>query len=167
MSSHSLLGVRAVRDDSSDEGGQVVKGSAERFREQFAAKAARVDPSATSTTKWRGVRDLVAEGVRLDPGDVYVATISKPGNVRVRFLQSVVANAGSLLLAMHTDSPANLTATIRALSRLAVERGATAAVASTENDRWEVVAILRDDSGNGAEVLATCYPEALLLDLFD
>lgn len=137
----------------------------ETFREQFAAKAAKVDPSLSSTTKWHGVRDLVAEEVGFDSGNVYVATISKPGNVTVRFGQSNAANAGALLLAMHTDKPRALEGTIRALGRLAAERDASAAVASRENGHWEIVAILANPRKDGASALASCYREALLLRL--
>ena len=135
----------------------------EALRENFAAKAAKVDSSTPSTTSWNGVRDLIAEQVGLESGKVYVTTISKPGNVRPRFFQSKAALGASLLVAMHTDVPENVPATVAATKEIAAERGVAAVVATREGGEWSVVAILRSPGEEGVEELARCYPEAVVL----
>jgi hypothetical protein len=42
-----------------------------------------VDATEVSTTKWQGLRDVVAEALLVSPEDVYVTTVSKPGNLGV------------------------------------------------------------------------------------
>ncbi len=132
----------------------------ERFRESFAAKAAKVKTGTPSTTSWHGVRNLIAEQVDLEPEDVYLTTISKPANVSVRFFQSKAVFRASLLVAMHTDVPATVPGTVRALREIAVERGVSAVVATPEDGEWSVVEVLCQPGDEAAEELTRCYPAA-------
>jgi hypothetical protein len=132
------------------------------FRQQFAAKAARVNTSITSTTNWYGVRDLIAEHLELEPEQVYVVTISKPGNVRPRFFQPGASRA-RLLVAMHTDADEKVPATVAAVKQLVAERGVGAAVATRDAGEWSTVAVLHPRGDRRFEDLAKCYPEAVVL----
>ena len=134
----------------------------EVFRENFAAKAAKVNTSITSTTNWNGVRDLIAEHLGLEPKQVYVVTISKPGNVRPRFFQPGASGA-SLLVGMHTDAADKLPATVTATKQLAAERGVGAAVAVRQEGEWSVVAVFHPRGDGTFKDLANCYPEAVVL----
>ncbi|HEU4738544.1 MAG TPA: hypothetical protein VFS54_05610 [Solirubrobacterales bacterium] len=137
----------------------------ERFRESFATKAAKVKTGIPSTTNWHGTRNLIAEQVGVEPEDVYVTTISKPENVSVRFFQSKAVFRASLLIAMHTDAPATVPGTVRALREIAVEREVSAAVATIEDGKWSVVEILSQPGDEAAEELARCYPEATVVSI--
>src|SRR4051794_11150920 len=103
-------------------GGAPVTGLDTDFAQHFAMRAGKVNPSAPSTTHWNGVRDLLAEELGREAEEVYVSTISKPGNVSVRFKQSDAAQGGPVLLAMHTDKAKNLGKTIEALRKIAAAR---------------------------------------------
>lgn len=139
--------------------------SATQFAQHFAAKAAKVNPSAPSTTKWNGVRALFAEELGLEPNDVYVTTLSKPGNATVRFGQSAAALSASVLVGMHTDSPAVIEQTINTTSKIVAERNSIAAVAMREAGDWIVVAVLAKRSNGDAASIARCYPDAVVLSL--
>jgi hypothetical protein len=133
------------------------------FQEQFAAKAATVDTESSSTTNWYGVRNLFAEQLRLDPKKVYVATISKPGNVRPRFFQSEGAVEASLLVGMHTDAPDKVPATVAAAMKIAAKRGVPAVVATREGGEWSVAVVLRPRGDESLEPLTECFPNAMVL----
>ncbi|HEX6666983.1 MAG TPA: hypothetical protein VF081_10365 [Solirubrobacterales bacterium] len=133
------------------------------FRQQLADKAARVHTEAPSTTKWNGVRNLIAEQVGLGPDDVYVTTISKPENVSVRFFQSKRVFRASVLVAMHTDAPENIPGTTKALLEIAAERDASALVATRDGDDWSIVAILKRSGDKLLEPLAKACPTAVVL----
>jgi hypothetical protein len=133
------------------------------FREQFAAKAARVKTGLPSTTNWHGVRNLLAEEVGVAPEDIYVSTISKPANVSVRFFQSKAVFRASVLVAMHTGDPATVPGTVKAMQGIAAERGVVAVVATPEEEGWVIVAILRPSGDTRLESLAESCPEAVVV----
>jgi len=134
------------------------------FSKHFALRADAVDASAPSTSKWNGVRDLMAEELGRDPDDVYVATISKPGNVTVRFGQSDAGRDSPVLLAMHTDEASALEKTIESMRRIAAARGAFAAIAARGRDGWVVVAVVAEDDEADAIVLLESFPAAVHLN---
>lgn len=133
------------------------------FRDQFAAKAARVETGIPSTTNWHGVRDLLAEEVGVPPQEIYVSTISKVANVSVRFFQSRAVFRASVLVAMHTGDPATVPGTVKAMQAIAAERGVSALVATPEEGKWAIVAILRPSGDPRLEPLAESYPEAVMV----
>ncbi len=135
------------------------------FARHFADRAAKVNPSIPSTTNWNGVRDLLAEELGREDEEVYVSTISKPGNVSVRFKQSDAAQVRQVLLAMHTDEPKNLMKTIEALRKLVKPRGAFAAVAAQGDNGWQIVGIVGDDEEDDTKVLLQHYPQAMIVSL--
>lgn len=135
-----------------------------QFVTQFAAKAAKVDAGAPSTSKWNGVRDLLAEDVGLDPDEVYVATISKPGNASVRFGQSQAARSADVLVAMYTGSASEVEATIEALRRVAAPQGRVGVIA-TNAGGWSVAAVIGPHGDSTAAAIASSNPHAVLLPL--
>lgn len=133
------------------------------FAHHFATRAGKVNPSAPSTTNWNGVRDLLAEELGREPEDVYVSTISKPGNVSVRFKQSDAAQDGPVLLAMHTDEAKNLARTLEALRKIVAPRGAFAAVAARGHDGWQIVGMIVEEGEPDAAALLEHYPHAIVV----
>src|SRR4051812_40426448 len=115
--------------------------SGTQFATQFAAKAGRVNAQEPSTSKWNGVRDLFAEDMGLDPDQVYVATVSKPGNVSVRFEQSNAARSADVLVAMHTARSTDLEGTIDALRKVASPGGRVGVIAARNPGGWSVAAV--------------------------
>jgi len=140
-----------------------VTGLDTEFAKHFANRAGKVNPSAPSTTNWNGVRDLLAEELGREPEEVYVSTVSKPGNVSVRFKQSDAAQGGPVLLAMHTDKAKKLGKTIEALRKIAAPRGAFAAVAAQGDDGWRIVGMVADEGEANADVLLEHYPQAMVV----
>lgn len=134
-----------------------------QFAQHFAAKAAKVDAGEPSTTKWNGVRDLVAEELGVRPEDVYVSSISKPGNVTVRLDQSKNARGASVLVAMHTDSPATLRGTVGRTESVASARGAVAFVAADGGTGWAIEAIIAPIGSPHPATIGSSYPSALLI----
>ncbi len=80
----------------------------------FAHAAAPVNPSLTSTTKWRPATRLVAEALHLDDDDVYGSTVSKAGNLSVRGEQSKGAVARVLVAFWTGKSEADFDRTVTA-----------------------------------------------------
>jgi hypothetical protein len=140
--------------------------STSKFAQAFAAKAAKVNPSAPSNTKWNGVRDLLAEEVGVESDDVYVATVSKPGNTSVRFAQSDAADAGAILVGMNTYKPSALDQSIDAVRRVADGRVSVAALGMRVAGNWTIVAIL-GATGKEPEVLtlSSSFPNAVVLQM--
>ena len=140
--------------------------STTQFATQFAAKAAKVSTEEPSVSKWRGIRNLFAEDLGIDPDRIYVTTISKPGNVSVRFGQSEAARSADVLVAMHTDRPAELEGTIEAVRRVAAARhGRVGVVAAAAPGGWTVVAVLGPLGHATASAITSSNPSAVLLPL--
>lgn len=158
-----MPGEQAPPENPADELGDPVNDLSSDFAHHFAARAAKVNPSAPSTTNWNGVRDLLAEELGREPEDVYVSTVSKPGNVSVRFKQSDAAQGRQVLLAMHTDKPKNLGKTIKALRKIAAPRGAFAAVAARGDGGWRIVGLVAEPDEPDTEALLQHYPQAMVV----
>src|SRR2546425_5475681 len=67
---------------------------------------AGIDPARTSTTKWNPLRDVLAEALHEAPRDIYPTTVSKAGNIPVRFRQSDRAGA-PIVVAVYTGPGSN------------------------------------------------------------
>jgi hypothetical protein len=133
-----------------------------QFASQFAATAAKVNPEAPSTSKWKGVRNLFAEGVGLHPAEVYVATISKPGNVSVRFGQSEAARSADVLVAMHTGTLPEVEGTIEAMRRVAAPRGRVGVIGVRDLGGWSVAAVVGPAGDSTAAAIVSASPNAVL-----
>lgn len=136
-----------------------------QFARHLAAKAAKVNPEAPSTSKWNGVRDLLAEDLGLDPDEIYVTTISKTGNVSVRFGQSEAARSADVLVAMHTGRSSELEGTIEALRRVAAPRSRVGVIAARDPQGWSIAAALGPPGDATAAAITSSNPSAVLLPL--
>jgi len=133
------------------------------FPEQFSAKAGKVDPESSSTTKWQGVRNSIGEHLGLEPKEVYVTTISSPSNVRPRFFQSEGATDASLLVGMCTGDPDQIPAIVAATKKIAAKRGVSAVLATRDGGVWSVAVILRPRGDERLDPLGKAFPEAVRL----
>jgi hypothetical protein len=131
------------------------------FRAQFAAKAKGVMAGSPSTSHWQGVEGLVTEFLGVDQNIVYASTISKPGNVSVRFDQSKSARRGKYLLGMYTGDLAELEGAVEPMRKLAEERDGVAALAACESTDWEIVAIAARRGSAEAAALIGEFPGAV------
>jgi len=134
-----------------------------KFPEQFSAKAGRVDSESSSTTKWHGVRNLLAEHLGLEQSEIYVTTISRPSNVRPRFFQSEGATDASLLVGMYTGHADEVPATLAATKKIAAKRGVSVVLATQDAAGWSVAVVLRPRGDRRLDSLAGVYPEAAML----
>jgi hypothetical protein len=139
--------------------------NATQFASQFAVKAAKVNAEEPSTSKWNGVRNLFAEDLGIDPDDVYVATISKPGNVSVRFGQSAAARSADVLIAMHTGRSSELEGTVEAVRRVAAPQGRVGVITFHGPAGWSVAAVVGPPGDAIAAAIAASSPNAVLLPL--
>jgi hypothetical protein len=79
--------------------------------------ATGIDPTKVSNTKWLPVDAVVAEALQLPDEDVYTCTISKSGNVGVRFRQSDRAENAPVVVAAYSGLPRDLDPSIEAAVR--------------------------------------------------
>jgi hypothetical protein len=134
-----------------------------RFAQHFATRAATADPAAPSVSNWNGVRDLLAEESGFTSKEVYVSTISKPGNITVRFNQSEAARTASLLVAMYTG-PSQLERAVERLFDMVARRGCRGVVAAYEGDNWKIVALLVQGVEDPlVEAITSTFPDAVVL----
>jgi hypothetical protein len=68
-----------------------------------------------------------------------------------------------LMVAMHTDAPDKLAATVTATKAIAAERGAAAIVATREGGEWAPAVILRPRGDRSLDPLLRCFPEVAVL----
>ncbi|WP_341250214.1 AAA family ATPase [Euzebya pacifica] len=78
------------------------------------------DFSAPSTTKFRDVGAVIAQALDVDHDDVYVAAVSKPGNLSVRLTQSVRATSARVAVAVLYED-VDVEATLSSASRMVSE----------------------------------------------
>jgi hypothetical protein len=76
--------------------------------------AAGIDPARVSNTKWLPVEAVVAEAIQRPEGDFYMCTVSKSGNVPVRFQQSDRAVAAKVVLVAYNGPTNQLDSSIEA-----------------------------------------------------
>jgi hypothetical protein len=126
------------------------------------AIAASIDPTQPSNTKWNPVRDLLAEALNLTEDDVYVSTISKPGNLSVRLEQSASARVAEIVAAMYTGRPAELIRCIDAAVKHA--DGRVVLVFTGGPGSWVVTAIVKPRAQSVPAPLPTEYPGASVVD---
>src|SRR4051812_38527589 len=89
----------------------------------FNMAASAVDDTEVSTTKWRGVGGVLAETLGYNDDDIYVTTVSKPGNVTVRMGQSPKARGADLIVMMYTGHAAQLPQAVDTAARRAADDG--------------------------------------------
>ena len=127
------------------------------------AVAAQIDPTPPSVSKWNPVKDVLADSLGEDPDDFYVTTISKPGNVSVRFGQSEHARSAPFVGAMYTGDRKQLSQCIEAIaSRCA---GREMVLVFTEDALgWTLTAVVKPPSVVLPPLLASEYPAASIVN---
>jgi hypothetical protein len=75
---------------------------------------AGIDPAKVSNTKWLPIEAVVAEAMQRPDSDFYMCTVSKSGNVPVRFQQSDRAVAAKVVLVAYNGPPSQLDGSIEA-----------------------------------------------------
>lgn len=131
------------------------------YAEHLSKLFARVEShlSDPSTTKFNDLRDLLAEAMGLQPDKVYVATVSKPGNLDVRFNQgSAIRKKPQLGLAI-VPNPDDLPGCVRAARKLVgpglLQAMAFAVKSSTD---WRITTAI-EPKGVIAASLQKIFPE--------
>jgi hypothetical protein len=117
-----------------------------------------IDPAKQSNTKWNPIRDLLAESLHLREDDVYVATISKPGNLSVRLEQSRASRAADVVVGMYTGRNAQLTQCVDAAVTHA--GGRLVLLFTGGPGSWNLTAIVKSKAQSVPSALAAEYPAA-------
>jgi hypothetical protein len=126
------------------------------------ARAAPVNPSSTSNTKWNPVRAVLAEALLLDPEDVYVATVSYKRNLKVRGEQADPARAKSVYAAMYTGSDKELPGTLTSAERRCQADHGLYLIFRDRGHGFGLEAIIKPASTAVPAVLSSAYPNALV-----
>jgi hypothetical protein len=135
-----------------------------KLREHIRAAAAPVDPSAPSVSKWWPVRDLLAEAMGLPPDEIYVATVSKPGNLKVRSEQSQRGTGAKVLGGMYTGRTDQLEQCLRSAKARCLERNLMILIFVDEGRGFDMIAVVKQTSMRMPSMLASTYPTASMLE---
>jgi hypothetical protein len=127
------------------------------------ALAQKVNPSAPSVPKWHPVRNLLAEALGVPENDVYVTTVSKAGNLRVRVEQSDDARNAKILVGMYTGG-VDLESTLESM-KARCKRGKRLGLIVDRSANWRVIAIVKHRGTAVPSVLASEYPGASVNDI--
>src|SRR4051794_20758677 len=123
--------------------------------------ASGIDPAKVSNTKWLPVDAVVAEALHLPADDVYTCTISKSGNVGVRFRQSDRAESAHVVVAAYNGPPSDLDSSVEA----AIGRHAKQArdlVLFFLWPSWRLAAVLKPVGSKLPPVIASAGPSAVI-----
>jgi hypothetical protein len=130
------------------------------------AAVASVDPSAPSVSKWRPLRDLLAEALGLNQEDVYVATVSKAGNFDVRFGQSPGARDASVHVAMCNATPErDISGTVKAAESSVATGDADMVLIFDQVKNWSMVALVKRVAHPVPPALAAAYSAASVVSV--
>jgi hypothetical protein len=132
--------------------------------EHIGQRAQRINPSAPSTTNWWPVRELIAEAIGLEPEDVYVSTISKPGNLKPRSEQSQRGVSSKILAGMYTGDLNELDRCVTSAVKRCRERNLTILLFADHGQGFSLAAIIKPGSAPLPSTLATEYPAASVID---
>jgi hypothetical protein len=126
------------------------------------AVSAGIDPSSKSTTKWNPVRDLLAEALNLNEDDVYVSTVSKPGNLSVRGDQSGGSRATDVFAGMYTGQMGQLGRCVTAAAKHG--DGRLMLLFTGAPGSWTLAAIVKPRGQAVPAALAAEYPTASVVN---
>lgn len=128
--------------------------------------ATAVDSTKQSNTKWAPVELLLAEALSEPEDEVYAATLSKAGNVAVRFNQSPKARAAGVVLGMFTGGSADLSRTVdTAAGRFHVESRRLVLVFDQSLGPWSLRAVLKPAGTQVPPILVAAWSSAVVLDV--
>jgi hypothetical protein len=129
------------------------------------AAATAVDPTEPSTTKWNEVEALLAETLHPTTSGVYVATVSKPGNLKVRAEQSQKGVGAVALAGMYTGRQDQLDQCVASARKRCVERGLLILLfAPGVGGKWTLQAIVKPTASPVPPKLAAAYPAASVIN---
>ena len=136
----------------------------------FAHAAAPVNPSLTSTTKWRPATRLVAEALHLDDDEVYGSTVSKAGNLSVRGEQSKGAVARVLVAFWTGKSEADFDRTVTAARKHCTSRDLVLVARRTgqlpdSSPYWSVEVVLCPPTSTVPSAISGAWPSITVLPL--
>jgi hypothetical protein len=133
---------------------------------EFDQASGSVVSSLVSVSKWRPVQDLIAEALAVDPGDVYVATVSKAGNLGVRFGQSKRARDASVAIAMYDDNdPVELQRIVSSAETKFAEEDRDLVLVFASGRQWSLIALVKHTSDPVPPALAAAWPAATVLSM--
>jgi hypothetical protein len=138
--------------------------SAHGLAHTIRSRAHTIDPTSPSTTKWNPVRDLIAEALHVIADDVYVTTVSKPGNLSVRLEQSGGARNADVVAAMYTGSPAQLPECVEAAEKRCAGRLILTFSVDPAAGGWTLLAVVKPASMPLPSTLAREYPGATVVN---
>lgn len=128
------------------------------------AVAGRIDSAKVSNTKWNPVRDLLSEALNEDPDDVYVTTVSKPGNLSVRLEQSTRGRNAPVVAAMYTGNRAELPQCVESAVRRCAGRRTILVFERGSAGVWTLAALVKPSGVPVPPVLSTEYPAASVVN---
>jgi hypothetical protein len=125
--------------------------------------ASSVQSAKVSTTKWRPIGDVLAEALSIHPENVYVTTVSKPGNLTVRMEQSARARDAVIVAAMYTGNQPEIAACVVSAQKRS-EPGRQILIFADNGAGMTLEAIVKQASDSVPAVLAAAYPTATVVD---
>lgn len=134
--------------------------------DQLAALVPTADARAQpSTAQKLQIDRFFGELLGLDPRLVYTTTVSKPGNLTVRFTQSNRANAAAVPVALIENS-GDLQAVLDAAEHFVGpgRRRAVLVIGETPANGWGVQAIVEPPYGPYTDIIRSLWPDAIRHD---
>jgi hypothetical protein len=107
------------------------------------------------------IGQFVAEALGVQPGEVYAATVSKPGNIMVRLRQSAAATRARIAVELVTEYPFELDRYVHATQDLVGQRlkDAVVVVGRPDGTAWSVVAVVERPGSRVAQTLLSDWPD--------
>lgn len=127
-------------------------------------KSLAIQSTRVSVTKWKPIGDLVAEAIGLSADDVYVTTVSKPGNLGVRLEQSRNARDASVVVVMYTGFEAELERCVQAAVKRCAGRRLLLVFADDSTGSKTLMAIVKPTDEPIPDEIAVAYPAAAVID---
>jgi hypothetical protein len=127
------------------------------------SRLATVDFSKTSTSKFRdaGVNQLIAEILKVPPQEIYATTVSKEGNLKVRFEQSTAARQAPIGVAVVTESEALESSVLSGTVLVGLGQKRAILFCSREpSGGWSVAAVIELGEGELAARVLSEFPSA-------
>jgi hypothetical protein len=126
-------------------------------------RARAIDDTKVSVTKWNPIRDLLAEAAGTDSNDLYVTTVSKPGNLGVRLEQSARAREATVVVIMYTGEDDELERCVEAARKRASRRDMMLVFADDQKGDKYLAAIVKPAAVAIPTDIATAYPSAIVV----
>jgi hypothetical protein len=130
---------------------------------QIKERASTIDSSATSTTKWHPIANLLAEAIGLEPEDLYVFTVSKPGNLKPKSEQPGSTDA-KVLVGMYTGNPNEMEQTVESAEKRCKERGLPVLIFDNHGGGFALEVVVKLAGTAMMPTLAAEYPTVSIIE---